>query len=73
MKPGAETEKGMKWKRKGEDILKTHEEKREAKMEREMLLKLPCLGNKKKRFSIILKNDLQTTFLDHNIAEWLHK
>lgn len=49
MKPGAETEKGMKWKRKGEDILKIYEEKREAKLEREMLLKLPCLGNKEKK------------------------
>lgn len=31
MKPGAETEKGMKRKWKGEDILKIHEEKKGSK------------------------------------------
>lgn len=31
MKPGAETEKGMERKRKGEATLKIHEEKKESK------------------------------------------
>lgn len=43
--------------------------KREAKIERETLLKPPCLGIKKKMLSIILKNDLQTTCVDHNMSE----
>lgn len=38
-------------------------------MDRETLLKTPFLGFKKKVLSLILSNDLQTTCLDHNIAQ----
>lgn len=70
MKHRAETEEGMKTKRKGkETLLKYMKKKREPKMERETLLKPPFLGLKKKNLSRIPSNALQTTCLDHNIAE----
>lgn len=70
MKHSAATEEGMGKKKKGkETVLKYMKRKREPKMERETLLKPPFLGFKKKRLSLTLNNDLQTTCLDHNKAE----